>query len=361
MTAQKSIISLYQDLAAQHHWHLDSQQERLALTLQEFIDHPPSKKHLWTFKKQGKGRGLYLYGPVGRGKTMLMNLAYTCVETNRKARWHFTEFMSYIHQKLQELSGSGGKQPIDRVINALIREYDLIVLDEVQVTEIADAMILSRLFSGLTEKGMASILSSNLPPEKLYERGLHRDRFQPFVDFLNAHFTIYYLDNPNHEDYRFNASSPLTLRPLEEIFQHLTHHESPKQTTLVIHQRTIILPKTTPTTLWIDFKDICEKTYGSDEYQAIAHHFKIVFLTHIPILTDQNRDAGRRFMVLIDCLYDQNVTLFFETVVELKNLYQDKTANRLPFERTLSRLVEMRQKSTGGQEWKATPEEHKKS
>lgn len=285
--------------------------------------------------------GCYIWGDVGRGKTYLMDLFYHHTPIQKKGRFHFTAFMQLIHQLLRQLNGD-----LPTVAKHLRKDYDLICLDEFQVTEIADAMILSRLFESLFTQGIYFVTTSNIKPDLLYKNGLHFDRFSPFINILKTNLDIIHLDSQNGIDYRrqdleavhtFNESTYIDLR---KQFLEKLDIEGRSGLTLTVYERLIHFPEASHTILWVEFKDICEVAFGPAEYQAICQAIKEIYLVNVPIMTGNNQDSARRFITLIDCLYDAGVTLRIHAAETPDNLYQDPKSS-LPFARTASRLIQM--------------------
>lgn len=301
-------------------------------------------------------QGVYLSGPVGRGKSYLMDLFYqTCLQS-RKARWHFTEFMQLIHQQLASFSREEDKkkcpqrkgQPIQQVAHQIARQYDVICLDEFQVTEIAEAMILYRLFQQFIQEGIFFVVTSNCAPEELYRGGLHYDRFEPFVHLIRESWRhVKFTDEVG--DYRRlgSGNSGDIKKTLASLFADYRQKEGQETVRLTVYGREIIFDQATQSTLWATFSQVCDQPFGSAEYQAIAKKFQTVFLSDIPLLNSENRDAARRFITLIDCLYDENVRLYVNPDLDPDQLYSEHGPQALPFARTASRLIQMRKRSMG--------------
>lgn len=348
-----SLLEYYHKQAAIHGWQEDKSQQNLL----EKLSHIYQKQLQVTscsflqrlFKTSSFAAGVYLYGPVGRGKTILMNIVFAALPIKKKQRWHFTEFMQEVHRLIERFSrGNNKEQPIVQAINFLKKEYDFLFLDELEVTEIADAMILSRLFEGLSEKGVFVFLTSNIAPDQLYRGGLHYDRFSPFVGFIQSVFHIFSLENELQNDFRVMKRTPtdnlFLLEQLSNIFNILVAQEGMLPIDLIVNQRFLHFSKATKTAVWLDFKEFGEKAYGAGDYQAIAKYFSKVFLINLPQFTINNKDQARRLITFIDCLYDQEVELYFHSEIPLDELYLPDPKNNLPFSRTLSRLIEMQSK-----------------
>lgn len=343
----------YREHASHHHWHEDYKQLETLKKIACLYQNRWNAQHRWSlaslFKKQKLApMGIYLYGPVGRGKTVLMNIIANTLPSLRKIRWHFTEFMQNIHQLNADFS-KNKVQPLELTIMYLKQQYDYIFLDELEVTEIADAMILGRLFKGLAEAGVLVFLTSNIAPEHLYTGGLHYDRFHPFVSYIQSVFQIFRLDNDQEIDFRtFGKASSLPqfdLETLKELFANIAATEGYHPVKLALNQRILALTNATQTAVWLDFQEFGQKAYGAADYQLIAQTFKQVFLINVPQFNKENLNECRRFITLIDCLYDNGVNLYLHTTEGLEKLYITDASSPLPFQRTLSRLIEMQHHS----------------
>ncbi len=356
------IINAYHDLCKQNHWKIDATQEQALKVLNQTIQPPPSwvNRLLNGWSKKSAPYGVYLYGDVGRGKTMVMDLFYEHIALNKKRRWHFSEFMALIHKELKKAAKqSRTDQPINHVIDNLIKEADLICLDEFQVTEIADAMLLSRLFSGLCQSGVQVILTSNIHPKNLYQGGLHYERFYPFIELLQAKFTIFHLNNEANRDYRrlayhpqkcyFNKNSPQAYAESENLLTQLTGTNVFHSSILHVNQREIILPRTAKKTVWISFKDLCGTALGPSDYLVLSENYNLLFLIDVPELTEDLKNEARRFISLIDTWYDQNHLLVMIMETDLDHLFTLYDP-AIPFKRTLSRLKEMQTIKYWGEE-----------
>lgn len=296
-------------------------------------------------------QGIYLYGGVGRGKSMLMDLFYDTIDVRRKRRVHFHAFMLDIHARLNTLK----KQPSSEdalvtVAKQIADESWLLCFDEMQVTDIADAMILGRLFEQLFARNVIIVATSNRHPNDLYKDGLHRDRFLPFIDLFKQNLTIHSLNGET--DYRlqqlkslkttyFIASSTDERRSfLNNSFAELTHHAAPSSTELIVQGRTVPVPKYHNDIAEFTFSELCDKPLGSADYIEIAREFTTVLLSDIPRLTPRNRNAAKRFATLIDELYEHNTILIATSEAQAHLLYPDGDYS-FEFERTVSRLMEM--------------------
>ncbi|WP_032112791.1 cell division protein ZapE [Candidatus Paracaedibacter symbiosus] len=345
----------YQEQAKLLHWHADQEQQLTLKKIAVVYQNRLEKQSQWFFtrlwgRRKFTATGIYLYGPVGRGKTVLMDIAASTLPSARKIRWHFTEFMQKIHalnanfaQKVDRKSNKS--QPIEQTITYLKQHYDYLFLDELEVTEIADAMILGRLFKGLTEAGVIIFLTSNIPPERLYQGGLHYDRFYPFVSYIGSTFQVFKLNNDEKVDFRTvdkaRSHGSLNLETLKQTFADIAEIEGYHPAQFTINQRVLKLPYATKTAVWLDFDEFGEKAYGSADYQLIAQTYRQVFLVNVPQFDKERRNPARRFITLVDCLYDNQVTLYLQAATTPEKLFSSDMEPPLPSGRTVSRLIEM--------------------
>jgi cell division protein ZapE len=305
-------------------------------------------------------KGLYIYGDVGRGKTMLMDLFFEASPVARKRRTHFHEFMIDVHERIHgfrqqmKLGEHAGKDPIHLVAAELAQEAWLLCFDEFHVTDIADAMILGRLFAQLFERGVVVVTTSNVPPEELYKDGLNRALFVPFIALLEQHLDIVRLSA--RTDFRLEklAGLPVWYVPadaaadaaLDAAWQRLArgHRGAPQQ--LPIKGRTVQVPCAAMGVARFAFRDLCEEPLAAADYLRIAREYHTVILDRIPVLSFETRNAAKRFIILIDTLYDMNVKLIASAAAEPDALYRgDEGFEAQEFRRTASRLVEMRSQS----------------
>lgn len=294
-------------------------------------------------------KGLYIYGGVGRGKTMLMDLFYETVPFQLKRRLHFHEFMAEAHDRIGRGRATSDGDPIPFVAKEMIGETQLLCFDELQVTDIADAMILSRLFKELFAGGVVVVATSNSAPQDLYRDGLNRALFLPFVDLIVSHTEVVAL--AAQKDYRLDklAGRPLYFVPvnetakkeLDEHWRRLTGGHKPKAIELAVKGRKIVVPHSAMGVARFHFADLCERPLGARDYLHIAHAFHTVLIDHIPALGPEKRNEARRFINLVDALYDNNVCLITSAEAEPHALYTVGDGAE-SFARTASRLMEMR-------------------
>jgi cell division protein ZapE len=307
---------------------------------------------LWSMLGGGRSavpRGLYIHGPVGRGKTMLMDAFFELAAFEPKVRCHFHEFMADVHERIAEVRKAHDGDPIASVAGAIADEAGLLCFDELQVTDIADAMILGRLFKQLLACGVVVVATSNAEPRDLYKDGLNRTLFLPFVALIEENMDVVALQAA--KDYRLDklAGQPLYFVPadaaaraaLDHHWDRLTGRHPARAETLHVKGRSVTVPKASMGIARFDFKDLCEAPLGSLDYLHVAHAYHTLIVDNIPVLTRDRRDAARRFINLIDTLYDNGVCLIASAEAEPSGLYPEGDGADA-FERTASRLMEMR-------------------
>ncbi|MEK9966132.1 MAG: cell division protein ZapE [Rhodospirillaceae bacterium] len=293
--------------------------------------------------------GLYLYGPVGRGKSMLMDLFFDTAPVERKRRVHFHAFMLEIQQRLNELRKKEKRvDPLMRVAADVAEESWLLCFDEFHVVNIADAMILGRLFEAFFEHGVVVIATSNVAPRDLYKGGLQRDRFLPFIDLIVEKLDI--LDIGAGTDFRLDRlkGEPVWHTPigraatasLDAAFATLTDNAEPAPFEIEVQGRVIHAHQAARGIARFTFDELCNKPRGASDFLAIATQYHTVMVDNIPILDERERDAAKRFVVLIDSLYEHHVNLFASADGEPDQLYM-KGDTAFEFQRTVSRLMEM--------------------
>lgn len=317
----------------------------------------------WLFaakrKKGASVRGLYVHGSVGRGKTMLMDMFFAMAPIDRKRRAHFHEFMADVHGRIhshrQKLKNGETKEtdPVPPVADEIYREAQLLCFDEFTVTDIADAMILSRLFSALFDRGCVLVATSNVAPDDLYRDGLNRGLFLPFVDILKRHVDIATLDSPT--DYRMEKLeslpvyhaplSPEADRHMDDTWRTLTQGRAESSRDISMKGRSVRVPRACGRVARFTFSDLCEAPLGAADYLAIARDYDVVLLDHVPLLGPERRNATKRFIILVDAFYDHSVRLFISAAEWPERLLTEKKGvEGFEFDRTISRLFEMRSK-----------------
>jgi cell division protein ZapE len=302
-------------------------------------------------------KGLYIFGAVGRGKTMLMDFFFETSPVERKRRAHFHEFMLDVHERVhavrQEMKRGEhqGEDPIRLVADALAEQAWLLCFDEFHVTDIADAMILGRLFAQLFERGIVVVATSNVPPDELYKDGLNRALFVPFIDMLQSHLDVVRLDA--RTDFRLEklAGFPVWYVPadavadakLDDVWRRLTGGNGGTAHQLVLHGRTVRVPRAFMGVARFSFHELCGQPLAAADYLRIAHEYHTIVLDRVPMMTYDDRNAAKRFIILVDTLYDHNVKLIASACAEPDALYRaDEGFETAEFKRTASRLIEMR-------------------
>jgi cell division protein ZapE len=300
-------------------------------------------------------RGVYLWGGVGRGKTMLMDIFHGQAPLVRKRRVHFHRFMQEVHQslhaiRLQQRSGEvwDDADPITLLCQAVADTASLLCLDEFQVTDIADAMILGRLFEALLGQGVVIVATSNIPPRDLYRDGLNRHAFMPFVAMLEKKLDVIHLAGAR--DYRLEgiAGESLYLTPLgpaadrriDRLWRELTRGAEERPRTLHVAGRTLEVAMTAGGVARCSFAELCERPLGAADYSAIAEAFHTVILTAVPRLPRERHNEARRFTILIDTLHDREVRLILSAAAPPEAIYAWAGPNG-DFARCVSRLHEM--------------------
>ena len=299
--------------------------------------------------------GVYLWGGVGRGKSMLMDLAFSSIAAEPKRRVHFHEFMLEIHERLRIIRERQEGDPIEPVANEIADEAKFLCFDEMQVTNPADAMILSRLFEKLLDRGVKIVTTSNRPPRDLYKDGLNRELFIPFIELIEQHMLVVEINGPI--DYRLDRltgvevwhvpNGPEATAALSRAFFQLTDYpvedraKVPSEDIEIGGGRSLHVPKSLKGVAVFSFKRLCGEPRGSADYLAIARRYHTVILVGIPIMGREQRNEAARFVTLIDSLYEHKVKLLAAADAQPEGLYP-AGEGEFEFQRTISRLEEMR-------------------
>jgi cell division protein ZapE len=313
---------------------------------------------IWSrlFRRSGEGpAGVYLWGGVGRGKSMLMDLGFAHIDISPKRRVHFNEFMIEVHARLRKARKSEQGDPIEPVAQAIAAEARLLCFDEMQVTNPADAMILSRLFEKLVAEGLKVVTTSNRPPRDLYQDGLNRELFIPFIDLIEKRMLVVEVNGPT--DYRLDRlegvevwhvpNGPDATAALSKAFFQLTDYpvedraKVPSEELEVGGGRTLHVPKSLKGVAVFSFKRLCGEPRGAADYLAIARRYHTVIIVGIPVMTREMRNEAARFVTLIDALYEHKVKLLAAADTEPSGLYPSGDGS-FEFQRTVSRLEEMK-------------------
>ncbi len=307
--------------------------------------------------------GLYLWGPAGRGKTLLMDIFFNNLGLIAKRRVHLHEFMSDVHDRIAAWRNADEKtrrrhkaynrknpdDPIAPAAHDIARGALVLCFDEFQVTDIADAMILGRLFEALFAKGVVVVATSNRPPDDLYKDGLNRQLFLPFIELIKSKLGVFHLQAAM--DYRLAKleGAPVYYQPLDSsadkamdaAWKKIISGAREHSQGLTVSGRVLTAPRTARGAARFEFSDLCEQPLGARDYIALVRHFDTLFIDHIPIMTPDKRNAAKRFVTLVDAIYDRRTKLVCSADGEPDELYRAGDG-AFEFERTASRLVEMR-------------------
>jgi cell division protein ZapE len=348
--------------------HADPVQEKVVARLQAVFDQlkaagqQPARPGL--LSRLGLGRssgpppgphGLYIWGTVGRGKSMLMDLFFVDAPLAKKRRVHFHEFMLEVHARLharrEELSARGAPPEADTIVpiaKAIAAETRLLCFDEFQVTNIADAMILGRLFETLFDEGLTVIATSNRAPDDLYKNGLQRDRFLPFIALMKQRLEIlelggaqdYRLDRIRNLDMYLTPLGAWTSKKLDEAFRALADGADGEPRVLRTQGRDVAVPRAAPGVAMAHYLDWCAKPMGAADFLCIAENFHSVIVADVPRMGPENRDKAARFVTMIDAFYEKKVKFICSAATSPDKLYTDGDG-AFEFQRTVSRLMEM--------------------
>jgi cell division protein ZapE len=351
------VLNAYDALVAAGELRPDAEQRAAAVRLDALaaaLEAPKKTGFLSRLTGRGRNgpRGVYMFGDVGRGKSMMMDLFFANVAVEKKRRVHFSEFMLEVHGRIAIERRKEAGDPIAPVAAALAGETRLLAFDEMMVTNSPDAMILSRLFTALLEAGVTMVTTSNRAPADLYKNGLNREHFLPFIALIESRLDVVTLNGPT--DYRRDRlgqqntwlvpNGPEATRDLSAAFFRLTDHEVTEpipSEDIAVQGRTLHVPKTLKGVAVFSFKKLCGEARGAADYLAVARRYHTVILVGIPKLGPENRNEAARFVALIDALYEHKVKLLAAADAEPDGLYPEGDG-RFEFQRTVSRLEEMR-------------------
>ncbi len=360
------LIKQYSELITRGNLEPDRSQEiaisELNIVREELLSVKPTQKsnNLLSRLFTGNGKktmkhnksGLYLFGGVGSGKSMMMDLFFASINSSKKRRVHFHAFMYEFHENMKKIRQIRKKDPVHTLCKGISKQADLLCFDEFQITDITDAMIVGRLFKEIFSAGMTVITTSNFHPEELYKDGLNRGLFLPFIHLLMDNLKIVEVDNQvdyrnkklRTEDSYFCEKQVAAEMKFNQIWDEILDNGTEE---LVIHYqgRELLLKNYVNGACRISFQELCEQPLGAVDYLNLCNHVKVLFLERIPILSKFQNDIARRFILLIDTLYEAKVRLICYAAVEPESLYSNGRFKK-DFARTVSRLNEMR-----GNDW----------
>ena len=346
----RSPLSHYQDLVATGRFVEDPAQktavEALDKLWSELTESRPGRRLTRFRRRQFPAvKGLYLWGSVGRGKTWLMDLFYDELPVKEKQRVHFHRFMQKVHNSLGKLGNA--RDPLQTIAADWATSCRVLCLDEFFVSDIADAMLLAGLLESLIQNGVTLITTSNMHPDGLYRDGLQRAKFLPAIELIKQNTRVLHLGGATDYRLRILEQSEIFHYPLDEAanqvmttaFERMTadsemHHD------LDINGRNFHAHRRGDGVIWFEFDEICEKPRGSIDFIEIARAFNTVVISNMPQLTEEDANAARRFITLVDEFYDRNVKLLISAATPIANLYTGQKLS-FEFERTTSRLTEM--------------------
>ncbi|NOQ37155.1 MAG: cell division protein ZapE [Methylococcaceae bacterium] len=358
-TANDNVLEKrYQELVVKRHIESDSAQVEVLGHLQQLLSHisdqvsspqnKPSILQKILYQSDLQNKSLYIFGDVGRGKSMLMEVFFEACPISQKRRVHFHNFMLEVHEFVHHWRKKHDTDPLAAFAKHLRTSTWLLCFDEFNVTDIADAMILTRLFDHLFAQGLVFVATSNYHPDNLYQGGLQRSLFLPFIKRLKQAAEI--LELVAKEDYRFAHFKALNRTFyigagikasafLSDSFADLTNDAATEPCTLQVQRREVYFKAAHGDILYSSFEELCNRALGSADYIEISEVFNTVFIADIPQLSIECRDQARRFVTLIDALYEGNVKLICTAAVPVGSLYIDDGV--FEFKRTKSRLMEM--------------------
>ena len=371
MTSGPTTVSLWLDAKiASGALAADPIQTRAAAALDEALDrldgYTPKSGLLSLFNREPAPKGLYLWGGVGRGKSMLMDVFFRLAPTPAKRRVHFHAFMIDVHARINDwrkLDKAGrrasphhqrgdGDDPIVPTARAIAEQATLLCFDEFHVTDITDAMILARLFEALWAQGVVIVATSNRPPDELYKNGLNRALFEPFIAMMPDHLVIFDFDGRTDHRLRQLTAAPVYCAPLNEAtraemddaWARITGNAKMRPTVVTAQGRNLTIERTGSGAARDSFANLCDRALGAADYLAIAKTFHTLMLDDVPKMDRDSRNMAKRFVSLIDALYETRTKLIVSADAQPGELYSAGDG-AFEFERTASRLIEMRSES----------------
>jgi cell division protein ZapE len=356
MPTHPSLTAAYDALVLSRRIKDDSAQRDALAVLQALLDqlNHPLPRPSWLGRVLRRAaptdgqKGLYIWGNVGRGKSMLMDLFFEHITIPQKRRIHFHSFMLEIHARMHQLRLQQ-QDPVIELVRQIASETRLLCFDELQATDVADATLLLRLFSGLFDAGVTIVSTSNHPPASLYTGGVQRERFAKFIALIESNMQVMALSS--HADYRhvqIKSLERVYFSPLgstadtfiQDVLQRVCDDKEPTDDMLSVQGRITRFRRYNDTIGYFTFAELCSVALGASDYLAIAKRLKTVILTDIPLLTPENRNEAKRFVTLIDILYEQRTKLICTAAATPEQLYIEGDG-AFEFKRTVSRLAEM--------------------
>jgi cell division protein ZapE len=291
-------------------------------------------------------RGVYLWGGVGRGKTWIMDLFFHSLPGVQKRRYHFHRFMHEVHAQLREHRNTA--DPLALVAARIADRTRVLCFDELFVSDIADAMLLGGLFRHLFDRGIALVITSNVPPQELYRDGLQRQRFEPAIELLEQRLDVlcvdggvdYRLRQLTHAPIYLDSADPAAQQALRQLFEELADGPGEAGGSIEIEGRPVAVIRRSENVVWFDFASICEGPRSQNDFIEIAREYQAVIISDVPVMTAETDNAARRFIALVDEFYDRAVKLAVSAAARPDTLYRGSRL-RFEFERTSSRLIEM--------------------
>jgi cell division protein ZapE len=350
-SSSSDLISSFRQIAQRHAFALDRAQQRVLLSFQRLYGELAAlgrQRRAWLRlrSRQRRVAGIYLWGPVGRGKSFLMDEFFHLAPLAKKQRTHFHRFMQAVHHDLRELQGQA--DPLKLVAARMARATQLLCLDEFHVTDIGDAMLMRGLLDGLLEQRVVLITTSNQHPDELYAHGLQRAQFLPAIELIKANLEVVELDGGS--DYRLRALTragvyhqPLNAqaeRALEDAFLAVAGEPGMAQVKVDVEGRQILACRVAPGTIWFEFAALCDGPRGAADYIELARRYHTVLVAKVPRFRPDQGEAMKRFTWLVDEFYDRQVKLIVSAEERVEGLF-DGVPGRTDTERTRSRLIEM--------------------
>jgi cell division protein ZapE len=341
-----SPLQVYKQQIAQGIIKQDILQNEVILGFEDLYDNLNPKKTSWFFKSKIKFKGLYIYGSVGRGKTFLMDLFVDCIDENKIRRQHFHHFMLWFHQQLRKITNK--QNPIDIVIKNLSEQISVLCLDEFLVHDITDAMLLTGILPALEKYQINLITTSNINPIDLYSGGLQRKKFMPAIAWMQQNMNIIQLDG--EYDYRttniissktwFDPINQNNQNKFEQLFSQFVASNNLHLSPIIINKRQLNVIKRSSNHIMFEFETLCKQPRNANDFIQLSQQYQTIFMVINEAIETDDRNTARRFITLIDVLYDASIPLYVLSVISFNKLYQ---GDELSFEmqRTISRLTEM--------------------